>query len=86
MGKSPSPSPIAQAPVAEPAPPVTTTSAEVLQANSDLRRQEMLKKSIRSTIKAGDTGGFSINGPKPMGGAMPKPAGGNPFVAPQGKF
>ena len=81
MGKSPAPTTvIQQAPVAEPAPPVTATSAEVVQAGSDLRRQEMLKKSIRSTIKAGDTGGFNATG------KMPKPAGGNPFAAPQGKF
>jgi hypothetical protein len=63
MGKTPSSNTqvIQQAPVPEPAPPVTQTASEVVQAGMDLRRQEMMKKNIRSTVKAGDTGGF-----KPM--------------------
>ena len=77
MGKKPSPSPIASAPVPDPAPPVTATDPEVMQAGQDLRQQTMLKKSIKRTIFAGDDGGWK--------GAV-KPAGGNPLVPPQGKF
>jgi hypothetical protein len=57
---------------------VTINAREAVQAGMDLRQQEMMKKNIRSTIKAGDTGGF-----KPV---KVKPAGGNPLVAPQGSF
>lgn len=81
MGKAPQQTIIQQQPIAEPTPPVTKTANEVVQAGMDLRQQELLKKNIRSTIKAGDTGGF-----KPGNPAAVKPPGGNPFVAPQGKF
>lgn len=81
MGKKPAPNPvIMQAPVAEPAPPVTQTSPEVIQAGQDVRQQELMKKNMRQTVKAGDTGGFR----RPQ--TKVNPAGGNPFVAPQGKF
>jgi hypothetical protein len=40
---------------------VTTTSQDVIQAQQDVLQQEMLKKSIRKTIYAGDTGGFKPN-------------------------
>ena len=87
MGSKPtSPTIIQQAPVPTPAPPATTTSADTVAAGMDIRQQEMLRKNIKSTIRAGDTGGFMPGG---MMGKMPgvvKPAGGNPFVAPQGKF
>lgn len=79
MGKKPSPSPIASAPVPDAAPPVTNTAPEVMQAGQDLRQQTMLKKSIKRTIFAGDTGGFNP-------GAKVNPAGGNPLVPPQGKL
>jgi enolase len=52
---------INQAPVATPAPPVTQNSAEVVQATQDTMRQDMLKKSVKKTIFAGDTGGFTPN-------------------------
>ena len=49
---------IAQAPVPTPAPPVTATAAEVIQAEQDLAQQNLIKKSVKKTIMAGDTGGF----------------------------
>lgn len=82
MGKAPQQTVIQQAPIAEPAPPVTPSAAEVVQAGMDVRQQEMLKKNIRSTVKAGDTGGFKQAG----GGKLAAPVGGNPFVSPQGKI
>lgn len=79
MGKKPAPQqPLIQAaPIPSPSPPVTNTAKEVVQAGMDLRQQEMLKKNIRSTVKAGDTGGYGT-------GKKIKPAGGTPFVPPQG--
>jgi len=46
---------IDSAPVPVPAPPVTADSAEVLAAQKDLARQNLLKKSVKKTIFAGDT-------------------------------
>jgi hypothetical protein len=40
-------------------PPTSPNSAEVTQAQQDFLRQEMLKKSIKRTIFAGDTGGYT---------------------------
>ncbi len=40
------------------APPVTMSNLDVVNASQDQLRQEMLKKSIRKTIFAGDTGGY----------------------------
>lgn len=60
-------------------PPATRYSREAMQAGMDLRQQELMRKNIRSTVKAGDTGGFK----RP---ATVRPAGGNPLVAPQGKY
>lgn len=68
--------------VAQPAPPVTASAQEVVQAGIDLRRQQLLKKGFKSTIKAGDSGGYRPGG----GGKMAAGVGGNPFVPPQGKF
>ena len=42
-------------PVPTPAPPVTGSSAEVVQAQQDLAQQNLMKKSIKKTIFAGDT-------------------------------
>lgn len=50
---------IQQAPVPTPAPPVTANSAEVIQAEQDLAQQNLLKKSVKNTVHAGDTGGFN---------------------------
>jgi hypothetical protein len=55
-GGSPAPA-IASAPVPIAAPPVTGTSAEVIQAQQDYASQNLLKKSVKKTIYAGDTGG-----------------------------
>lgn len=79
MGKRPQQTIIQQAPEpAAPSPPVQPTAAEVVQAGSDLRQQNMLRKNIRSTVRAGDNGGYRVGGAK-VG------VGGNPMVAPQGK-
>lgn len=40
------------------APPVTESRKEVQQASSDVAQQELMKRSIRKTIHAGDTGGY----------------------------
>ena len=50
------------APVPTPAPPVTTTNAQVVQAQHDLAQQELLKKNIKKTVYAGDTGGYGKQG------------------------
>lgn len=42
-------------PVPTPAPPVTGSAAEVVQAQQDLAQQNLMKKSIKKTIFAGDT-------------------------------
>jgi hypothetical protein len=56
---------IAQAPVPAPAPPVTMAANEVVQAAQDLKQQELLRKSIKKTVFAGDTGGWGGNPMKP---------------------
>ena len=50
--------------------PVTQSSKEVVQAAQDVAGQELLKKSIRKTIYAGDTGGFK--GPTIAGAVSPQ--------------
>jgi len=49
---------ISSAPIPTPAPPVTANSAEVIQAEQDTAQQNLMKKSIKKTIFAGDTGGW----------------------------
>lgn len=39
-------------------PPATETSAEAVQASTDLRRQALKKRGFMSTYQAGDTGGW----------------------------
>lgn len=50
------------------AAPVTMSNLDVVNASQDQMRQEMLKKSIKKTIFAGDTGGYrsgmGIGGPR----------------------
>lgn len=84
MGKRPQQTTIVQQapPVPEAAPPVTPTATEVVKANMDLRQQQSARKGFKSTIHAGDSGGFRPGG----GGKMASGVGGNPFVPPQGKF
>lgn len=62
---------IASAPVPTPAPPVTASSAEVIQAEHDMVQQNLLKKSIKQTIRAGDSGGFNPAGPNPANSPNP---------------
>jgi hypothetical protein len=57
------------APLPVAAPPVTTSSAEVIQAQQDIAQQNLMKKSIKKTVFAGDTGGY-----KGMPGAGVGPA------------
>lgn len=59
---------IADATVDDPTSPVAPTAPEVLQASMDLRQQQLMKKGIKNTVKAGDTGGFMAN---PMKNATP---------------
>lgn len=61
-GKKPAEA-IQSAPVPLPAPPVTRDNEAVVQAEHDLARANLAKKSIKKTIFAGDTGGFQPTGP-----------------------
>jgi hypothetical protein len=69
-GGGPSPAQqIAAAPVPLPAKPVTPANEAVVQAEHDLAAQNMLKKSVKKTIIAGDTGGYKPPTPGgPFGG------------------
>lgn len=60
---------IASAPVPVPAPPVTGSAAEVIAAEHDIAQQNLLKKSVKKTILAGDTGGFKLSGANPANAA-----------------
>ena len=85
MGSKPSPPTIIQqAPVPTPSPPVTQAASEVVQSKLDVAQQQLMRKNMKSTIRAGDTGGFRPPGMAP--GKPFTPVGGNPFVAPQGTF
>lgn len=62
------------------APPVTPSSAEVVQAQQDMRRQALKKRGFSKTVMAGDTGGwFASNttaspvNPKGVAGASAGP-------------
>lgn len=44
--------------MAKPAPPVQRQAEDVVQAGIELRQREQLKKGVRSTVKAGETGGW----------------------------
>lgn len=63
-GSTTPPPAIAQAPAPIATPPVTSTNAEVVQAQNDLRRQSLRKRGFSKTIFAGDTGGWSAVAPK----------------------
>jgi hypothetical protein len=60
---------IQSAPVPTPAPPVTSSAAEVIQAENDIAKQNLAKKSVKKTIFAGDThsmmGGPGMAAPAP---------------------
>lgn len=65
---------IQSAPVPLPAPPVTQNNAAVLQAEHDYAQQNLLKKSIKGTMIAGDTGGYQpAKPPGAPGAAVPAP-------------
>jgi hypothetical protein len=70
MGQKPksSPSLTQVAPVTPPSPPVTQNSREVIEAGEDMRRQQMARKSVKNTIKAGDM--FTTPN---VGAKLPKP-------------
>jgi hypothetical protein len=61
---------IQSAPVPLPAPPVTPNNATVMQAEHDVSQANLLKKSVKKTIFAGDTGGFN---PQAQPGITAKP-------------
>lgn len=63
---------IASAPIPTPAPPVTANSAEVIQAEQDTAQQNLMKKSVKNTIYAGDTGGYKPGVQQPPGGFKSK--------------
>lgn len=71
-------SPIDGAPTPVPAAPVTSDSAEVLASQHDLSMQNLMKKSVKKTIFAGDTGGWTAGGGNKSlyAGSTPKPSGG----------
>jgi hypothetical protein len=53
---------VQSAPVPTPAPAVTSDNPAVIQAEQDLIRQNLVKKSVKHTMLAGDTGGFQPGG------------------------
>jgi hypothetical protein len=58
---------IQAAPTPVAAPPVTASSAEVMQAQQDVAQQNLMKKSIKKTVFAGDTGGYKGMGSNSSG-------------------
>ena len=59
---------IQAAPVPLPAAPVTESDQAVVQAEHDVAKSNLLKKSFNKTRYAGETGGFYAPGSNPMGG------------------
>ena len=64
---------INSAPVPAPSPPVTMDSSEVVQAEQETAQQNLMKKSFKQTIQAGDTGGYMASAaqPAPVPGVTP---------------
>lgn len=62
---------IASAPVPTPAPPVTQNNAAVQQADQDTAAQNLISKSVKKTILAGDTGGYMPGATNVAGKAAP---------------
>ncbi len=62
LGFADKPKPVTPTPVDPlanvPAPPVTMSNLDVVNSQQDFLHQEMMKKSIKKTIYAGDTGGW----------------------------
>ena len=75
-GGAPAQAPLPAVPAAS--PPVTADSAEVIQSQQDLLRQNLKKRGFSSTIFGGDTGGWigqqTMQGP----GSVRNPAGPGP--------
>lgn len=70
-GGSPAATEIESAPVPAPAPPVTTSNAEVVAAEQQVASQNLMKKSIKGTILAGDNLGYNPGGNNPANAAPP---------------
>lgn len=60
---------INSAPVASASPAASPNSQAVLQAEHDFAMRNLLKKSVKKTIVAGDTGGYQPKGIGPVAGA-----------------
>lgn len=71
IGDKTSPSPIASAPVPLPGNPITPANPEVIQAEQDYAKDNLLRKSVKKTIFAGDTGGYNPKLGNP--GGVPNP-------------
>lgn len=65
---------VQSAPVPTPAPPVTADNPAVIAAEQDYAHQNLLKKSVKHTMLAGDTGGW--NPANPSGAGAPGPVSG----------
>lgn len=67
---------IASVPVPTPAPPVEPDNAASIQAEQDLAQQNLIKRSVKKTILAGDTGQYQGGGvagkPTPVTGTNAK--------------
>jgi hypothetical protein len=70
---SPAASAINSLPVPTPQAPITAANAEVLQAQDAFAKASLLKKSVKDTIWAGDTGGFKPGEAGYPGGPTPGP-------------
>lgn len=57
-GSNPAAAAVAAAPTPTPAPPVTSDSPAVIAAEQDEAKENLIKKSVKKTILAGDTGGY----------------------------
>lgn len=61
-------------PVPTPVAPITPGNAQVLSAENAFARGNLLKKSVKDTILAGDTGGFQPGAPGYPGNPASGPA------------
>jgi hypothetical protein len=67
LGNKSTPSAIDSAPIPTPASPIGSAAAEVIAAEQDLAKQNLMKKSVKKTIFAGDTGGYAYGVAAPTG-------------------
>ena len=70
---------IQNAPAPAASPPVTLGNSEVIQAEQDTARQALMKKGTKSTVHAGNTGGWFPGGPGAAPGANPNLGGPTSF-------